>query len=153
MTTFTGSFLRSIPTTPHTGVQVEGSQTTITATGTASSVILVARVPNGATILDWTLYQTNGAGASQTLEMGTSNSPSALLAILSITGSGTFFHGMNLANGGVTLLPVRVSLSDDVEPRWVYIRLKFGVAISATADVRFQLWYTMDGYTTNRVIR
>ena len=109
MATFTASARQSsVIKAPHTGVQAINARWSICGTGTASSVVLLVRVPNGATILDYMLYA-DSAGANQTVQVGTSATPSGLGAAVSLT-AGTTHRGLN---GLTALLPYRVSLSDD----------------------------------------
>ena len=85
MSTFTASLqfspnLKAV----HTGVLAMGSRTSICATGTASSVILLGNVPDGATLLDWWAHIIT-AGTAQTVKIGTSNTPSGIAAAFSLT--------------------------------------------------------------------
>lgn len=141
MATFTASARQSsVIKAPHTGVQAINARWSICGTGTASSVVLLVRVPNGATILDYMLYA-DSAGANQTVKIGTSATPSGIGAAVSLTAGATN-RGLN---GLTALLPYRVNLSDDAIPQWVWLQAEFGVAISASSRGNFTLFYTIDG--------
>ena len=128
------------------------------ATGAANSVFLVGRVPNGATIVDWHLHITTGSTTNQTIKIGTSNSPSGIASAFSLSTSNSGSVPVN-----VTLqdhrapkgdrLPVRISLSDDLQPADVMIQVLVTADICATAFLSFTLFYTMDGLLGRRTIR
>jgi len=168
MSTFTASLqfspnLKAV----HTGIVAVGSRTSICATGTAASVLLLGNVPNGATLVDWWAHIIT-AGADQTVQIGTSNSPSGIAALFSLTQC----FSLSPSAGGPTLLrivgatnsndyrapqgdrlPVRISLSDDVQPTQVMVQAVLGTAISASALFSWMLFYTMDGTVGNTTIR
>lgn len=173
MATFTASQLNSNTKAVHTGVIVAGSALSLSVTGTASSIILLSKVPSGATLLDWWMRIHTG-GASQTVKLGTSASPSGIMSITTLsqtystslsgqaivpTPYGVFNQGWFRAPGGTAgattndLMPVRISLSDDAQPREVWIQATLGVAISASAFLTWTLFYTMDGLTGHTTIR
>ncbi len=164
MATFTASQLRPNLAAPHTGIQVTGGSLTLSATATASSILLMCRVPNGATILNYDMYVRQG-GAAQVVNLGTSATPSGIASAFSLstavgnasisampiqlTGNyQTFWYGP-----AGDLLPVRISMSDDAIPQWVWVQAKLGITISATLIARLQLYYTMDGYLGHTTIR
>jgi len=172
MSTFTASQLTSNAKATHTGVNVVGSALSLSVTGTASSVILLSRVPTGATLVDWILRIHTG-GADQTVKLGTSASPSGIMSITTLTQTyslsvgtteeiniyGDSNRGYLRAPGGTSggtgndFMPVRISLSDDVQPASVWIQATLGVAISASAYFTWTLFYTMDGMRGHTTIR
>lgn len=135
MSTLTATVQFASPA-PHTGVQVVHSRAVTAVTLTASSVILFGTVPNGCTIVDWIFYG-DDASAGGTIKLGTSASESVIASDLSLCAEGQ--------RAQLDKLPVRISLSDDVEPRVVMIQGILAAAISASADYRLELFYTMDG--------
>jgi hypothetical protein len=165
MATFTASLLNgNVVKAHHEGVIAVASNTTLAATATASSILLLARVPHGATLLDYWVKLFTG-GVAQTLKLGTSATPSGILALTSLsqtysistqniapTPYGIFNQGM-LRHGAGDLLPARISLSDDVVQRWVWVQGTLGVAISASAFCTFMLFYTMDGMLGRATLR
>lgn len=153
MSTLTASQFNSNVVAHHLGNITVGGVVDSTATATASSVWLLCRVPNGAVILDWMIY-VDDAGADTIWKIGTSNTESAL-GSFSLSASQSNLEGSNYRDGRLFshLLPVQVSLSDDVEPSHVWIQAVNSAAVSASADIRFQLTYTMNGMTTDLKIR
>ena len=169
MATFTASQLASNVKAVHTGLVIVGAALSTCASGTASSVILLSRVPHGATLVDFWLRLHSG-GASQTVKIGTSASPSGIMSIttLSLTLSesetyppfyGVFNQGWIRAPGGTTggtgndFMPVRISLSDDVQPAEVWVQAELGINISNSLFLTWCLFYTMDGLTGHTTIR
>jgi hypothetical protein len=171
MTTFTGSVLTSSVKEVHTGVIVAGGNAAIGATATAGSVILMNNLPDGATLVDfWLRYTTNETGATNLIELGTSATPSGIMPVTSLTYTWSqsasisidvFVKIVNVnirAPGGsmqakgVDLMPVHISLSDDVQPSHVMIQAELNATISASALLSWCLFYTMDlpGHTTIR---
>lgn len=141
------------PKAVHTGVLHTGARAQTGSTLTASSVILLCDLPDGATVLDWWAF-IDGAGANQVVQIGTSNTPSGIASAFSLSGvtAGAVGAGGFRAPFG-DLLPVRISLSDDVEPAQVNVQAKLGAAISASIVLNFNLFYTMDGTPGANTIR
>lgn len=152
MSTFTASELTSAIKAGHTGVQNATSRLTLAVTGTASSVIYLCRVPHGATITDFSIYISDG-GTNNTwkiglqlphAEAGGSNTftvtESALMTETANTG-GAFFRNTAIK------LPYRVSISDNVVQRWARVMMVCTAAISAVAEVRSTIYYSMDDQT------
>ena len=131
----------------HTGMVAVHGRVTISATGTAGSKVLLVRVPDKAVIVDYLLYASATAGAGATVALGFSATPSALLAVHSLSASAsaeTSFLSINgtRAQEGL-LLPYRVSLSDDLQPHWTWVIATYPVAVSASALISLTLFYTM----------
>jgi hypothetical protein len=169
MSTFTASQLSSNVKAVHTGVNVTASALSISATGTASSVLLLSQVPNGATLVDFIL-RFKGAGLSQTVKLGTSASPSGIMAITTLTitysESGNVFADYGVAGQGWVrspggtrngtandFMPVRISLSDDRQPSKVWVQATLGHDICASAYFSWTLFYTMDGMRGHTTLR
>lgn len=158
----------------HTGMIFAGGALSRSATVCASSVLNMVKVPDGATLLDfWARIHTGGA--SQTFEIGTSQTPSGIMAVttlsvtfcysataenlvLSPTDYGVMGQGWIRCPGGTRgsafdLMPTRISLSDDVQPASVWIQGRVGADCSDSAFFTFCLFYTMDGTIGHTTIR
>lgn len=142
MATFTASLHQSQPRAIHAGMNVASSKITIATTGTASSVVLLAKIPNGAVIHDFTLY-VDDAGTDNIWKLGvllpegTASTTVTESALMSDTAS-TLAPTMR-ATGGK--LPYKVSFTDT--ERFAWIQAVATIAISASADLRFSVYYTM----------
>jgi len=145
MSTLTASLAQSEPRTLHAGMNVARSGVADTTTRTAASTFLLAKVPHGAAIVDFMFYVDDGAGASQTWQLGIqyptdkAASASALLAVTSTTGI-THMRGVN----GATTLPFGVSWTDSTVEQFAWVTANNGVATSASCDIRFTLFYHLD---------
>lgn len=143
MATFTASQLASEVKEAHTGLQAATGILTASVTGTASSVFKLVKVPNQATIVDFTWYMEDG-GANQTYKLGlrlpysdtTTVTESCLSSDLSSTGGQTH-------RGGIKL-PYHVSFTNNAEQQWAWIEAVAAANISASAVHRFTVFYTMD---------
>lgn len=170
MATFTASQLRTNVYERHAGLNVTAAAVAAAVTGTASSVVLLSRVPTGATLVDFWMRLRSG-GVSQTVKIGTSASPSGIMSITTL--SVTYSHSATAIvptdagvmgqwwirapggtrGGGTDLMPVRISLSDDVQPAEVWIQATMGVAISASLLLSWCLFYLTDGMPGHTTIR
>lgn len=158
--TFTMSQLTT-PSRLHTGVQVAMGVISITSTVTASSIVYLTQVPDGCTILDWTftIKQQAAVTAALNLQIGTSASQSCL-GFFSFSSSATqadnLITGSHSPRGDRDLLPVKISLSDSIAGRPVWLTAKFSGLPSASDSaviLRFHVLYTSDGmigHTTSR---
>lgn len=141
---------------PEKGVQMVGfyynsGTTVISATGTT---VLLCKIPNGATILDYKINHSTGA-ATCPADYGYSvlNSAGTASASLSMFGTQQAKATGNTANKSPanTLytagVPFKVSLSDDVnQPRIAYFTGTFAnSSASASLIVQGYVTYTMDG--------
>jgi len=174
---FTFSQLHGNPGVPvplvHTCVNVAGAALSLAVNTSASSVFRLLTVPNGTTLVDFWLRAQTG-GANQTIELGTSQTRSGIMSITTAcqtfsistqptvpTAMGVFNQGWFRAPGGTQggtgavtdLMPVRISLSDDVQPAQVDILMKLGVAVSSSAFFTFMLFYTNNGMKGHTTIR
>lgn len=123
----------------------------ISATGTT---ILLCKIPNGATVLDY--YETHSSGAATCpADFGYSFLSSAGTATATLSAFGTQLAKAigakpNATPGNtrfVTGMPQKISLSDDTnQPRFAYFTGTYANS-SASASLIVQGWvtYTMDG--------
>ena len=131
----------------HAGLNVATTTYTFCATATASSIFLMVKVPDGATIVDYRFFG-NDAAADQLYDIGIvkpegSTSGSVTISISAIDA--------NLCiSGGVTRnvlsakLPYKVSISGEASPKWAWVTLMNTIAISASALLSLTVFYTMD---------
>ncbi len=173
--TFTFSQLQSEVVQRHVGIVAAGGAYSWAVTMSPSSVMALCRVPDGATIVDFWMRYSSGA-AAQTLELGTSQTPSGIMSLTTLSSTyslsvgtaelvsiyGNNDRGVIDARSGGTrgnrgaitdLLPVRISLSDDYQPNWVWVQGRGTTSISATAFATFMLFSTSDGLTGHPTIR
>lgn len=149
MSTFTASELTSTVRDMPSGVQQKSSKITIAVTGTASSVVLLAKVPHGATIVDY-IWSTIDGGTNNTWKLGiqyplldasgsqsTTVTESALQTETANT-AGAIFRPL------IGKLPYRVSISDNVTQRWAWVIGVCSAAISASACQNFTVIYSQD---------
>ena len=163
----------------HTGVLCTGGHLSRSVTICPSTVHNMCQVPNNCTLVDFWMRIQHAADDDQaTFQIGTSQTPSGIMSITTITQTYSFSasisldiltlnivgdsnHGTIRAPGGTRgditgvltdLMPVRISLSDDVAPSNVWIQGR-GAAWSATGFLTFMLFYTMDGLTGRTTIR
>lgn len=165
-------FDTNIPKSVHTGVIATGGRLSRTAAYSASSVFNMCQVPDGATVLDFVL-RINLASANQTWEMGTSQTPSGILQLSTLTSTFSLSVGtaeavsivrsvirgyegtgylLAAADAGM-LLPAHISISDSLQPQSVWIQGRPTNAGSASAIFQFVLFYTMDGMGGHTTIR
>ena len=145
MSTFTASELTSTVRELHTGVIAKSSRLTLAVTGTASSVVLLAKVPDQATIIDFIFYVDDG-GADDTWKLGLqlpegSASTTVTESALMTETASTLGPTLRPIGGK---LPYKVSISDTCVQRWAWVQAVNTVAISATATMAFTLIYQMD---------
>lgn len=158
----------------HTGLNVVASHWSASATFSPSGILNMVRLPHGATVVDFWGKIAQG-GAAQTLKIGTSNTPSGIMSIMTLCQTFSLSASVSLdvltlvyegpmdqkwfrAPGGTRggtgdLLPVRISLSDDAQPSNIWVQGRLGAAISASALFTFCLFYTMDGLIGRTTIR
>lgn len=143
VTSTTASTATLPPRSIHAGVNVatgsyllDGAQST-----TVSDVILMLRVPDRAIIFDGYLMGHNGPTASgNTFKIGTTQDDDALHASISLNSTAT---RNNLLS---TQLPFQVSLSDDVEPKWTWVKVtRIAGSSTLTESLRLVVQYVMPG--------
>lgn len=166
----------------HTGIMCNGAAMTIAASGgqattfCASSIGKMLPLPHGATIVDFWAKCAFG-GANTNVKFGTSNTDSGIMApyTMSMTFSlsasvsldllvltpvpfgdndrGTIRAPGGTRGGAQDLMPVRISLSDDANPRFVWLQTKLSAAQSDSAFMTVMFFYTMDGMLGHTTIR
>jgi len=176
MATVTTTFSQLSPNVKavHTGVVAIGSHLSAAATLCPSGRLKMCQVPHGATLLDFWLRVQNAADDDQqTFQIGTSATRSGIMAVTTL--SATFSasgcvdlqatmsdrRGVVRAPGGTMLgtgaasdlMPVAISISDDAQPRSVWVIGTLGAGVSASAFFTFMLFYTMDGMIGRTTIR
>ena len=141
MSTFTASQHQSQVRELHSGLQSMSSKITVAVTGTASSVVLLAKVPNGCWIKDFVWYAIDG-GTNNTWKLGIqyptdkATSESALLAETANTA------GAALRPSGLKL-PFLVSFTATEGVQYAWVAATSVVAISASANQVFSVFYEM----------
>lgn len=158
----------------HTGIVCVGGAASTSTTWSPSSIHKICQVPHGATIVDfWGKIATGGAG--QSLQLGTSQTRSGIMAVMTICMTFSFSASISLdtltlviegpndqksyrapggTRGGVeNLMPVRISLSDDAQPQSIWVLGTLGAGVSASAFHTFMMFYTMDGLAGRTTIR
>jgi hypothetical protein len=152
--TYTASLQNNNLKNVHAGVNVVHNLWTFTGTTTTtpSAMFLLAKVPDGATIVDIRFYAVDN-GTSQTYDIGvlqpegsTSGSvtfsQSALASALSISGNVV----TRTVQGSSTIpkLPYKVSLSGEANPKFAWVTAVNSGAMSGTAIFSMTVFYTMD---------
>ena len=145
MATFTASQQTSEVKNHATGViAAVGNLTAVSATGTASSVFYLVKVPLGATIVDF-MWTGEDGGANQTYKLGLrlpiSDTWTVTESILS--GDLSFTAGQS-HRGTNAKLPVKVTLTDNHTNTYAWVQAVASAAISATASHKLTVFYTMD---------
>ena len=139
--TFTASSQTATPRVLHTGVIPATATFTLNAaqSTTLSDVILLVKIPDRAWIVNGYITGTNGA-AAQTLKVGTAADDDCCTAIASFSATAQ----RNLFNNAV--LPFQVSLSDDAEPKWTWLKAERVVgSATLTESYRVYVEYVMPG--------
>lgn len=164
----------------HVGIIATGGHLSRSVTVCPSTVLMMCQAPNGATLVDfWLRIQNAADDDQQTVQIGTSQTPSGIMSITTLTQTYSFSasisldvltlnivgdanHGTIRAPGGTRgditglltdLMPVRISLSDDYVPSNIWIQAKLGGGVSASAFFTFMLFYTMDGLAGRTTVR
>lgn len=148
MATFTSSELTSTPkNAPEMGLVARSSVCTASVTGAANSIVLLAKVPNGATVHHWHWF-IDDAGDDQTWSVGYrypegSSSYSTTASILGAAQSVSSVVPANvlIPNGQ---LPVKISFSQGERESYVWIVGKASAAISESMVSKFTIFYSMD---------
>ena len=140
--TFTASSQTATPRVLHTGVIPATATFTLGAaqSTTISDVILLVKIPDRAWIVNGYITGTHGALAN-VLKVGTLADDDCCTAIASFSSTAQ----RNLFNAAV--LPFQVSLSDDAEPKWTWLRAERVVQASSslTESYRVYVEYVMPG--------
>ena len=148
MATFTASELTSPAKTLHAGVQSKSSVLTISTTATAASILMLAKIPNGATVVNF-LWRCDDGGADQTYTLGvrypegdTSYSTVAD-ALLGATSISTVVPAGAIWPDNT--LPYKFSFSQGNRESYGWIVATPSAALSSSAISKFTVFYTMDG--------
>jgi hypothetical protein len=141
-TTFTASVQTATPRVVHTGVipaygtfTLNGAQST-----SVSDLMFMVRIPDRAWIVNGYVTGTIGNVAS-TLKVGTSADDDCCIAAATIS----LTSQMSRFNSAV--LPFQVSISDDAEPKWTWLRAESVLSPSSclTMSVKVYVEYAMPG--------
>lgn len=148
MATYTASTFAALPRAVHAGVNHLSIFYDHTTNSTsANEVILLAKLPNGARVLDWA--ETHSVAGTAALDIGwASGANSGGGADLSALASGV---AANTANrlGGVKTCPAVVSVSNNDANKYGILAAKIGTVASSTAGmtIRMMLTYEVTGGT------
>lgn len=117
---------------------IGGSQ--LPASFSASDIILIAKIPNKATIVDF--YMAGIVPGDGTIfHVGTAADDDGVAAALTLSGTAA----IKRADAGSTM-PFKVSLTDAVTPQWTWL---FAERVSGTAtntcSIQFVVTYAMPG--------
>lgn len=140
--TSTASSQTATPKAQHIGVTVARSTFTLdgAASTTASDVVLLVKIPNGAVIVDGYI-QGSSAGAGDVWKVGTAADDNCCSSTITLSATGQLVRF-----GGATTLPFKVSLSDDAEPKWTWLKAE-NISVgssSTTLSMACVVYYSMD---------
>lgn len=122
-----------------------GSQ--LPASFSASDIILICKIPNGATILDFWMAGIVPSDAT-IFKVGTAADDDAVAAAFTLSATAAIRRLGNATGGdaAVATMPFKVSLSDDVNPQWTWL---FATRVSGTAtttcSIQFVVTWAMPG--------
>ena len=179
MATATNTFSQLAPVLKavHTGLIAVGGHLSVAVTLSPSGRLKMVELPHNATITDfWLRIQGAADDDQQNFQMGTSATRSGIMAITTLTATYTFSASISLdvvtldllptpkvihapggtrgaVDGTTDLMPVHISLSDDVSPRKVWVIGTLGAGVSASAFMTLMMVYTMDGMRGRTTIR
>ena len=147
MATFTASLQNSNIKAVHAGVNSAHTTMTFTGTATASSIFLMVKVPNGATIVDYRFWGDDQV-ANQTYDVGVfypegSTSGSMTISQSCIAGDVSISGGVS-RNVVALKLPYKVSISGEAQPKWAWVSLVNSAATSGSALLSLTVLYEMD---------
>lgn len=140
--TFTASSQTAVPRVVHTGTipayatfSLNGAQST-----SVSDMMLMVRIPDRAWIVNGYITGTIG-NVGTTVKVGTTADDDCCIANASIS----LTSQMNRFNSPV--LPFQVSISDDAEPKWTWLRAECVTSPSSclTMSVKVYVEYAMPG--------
>jgi hypothetical protein len=137
----TASSATATPRAVHVGSNF--AQGTVTFNGvstTLSDVLLMVKVPDQATIVGGYVIGTNGS-VSTTYKIGTSADDDALHVAASFSATS------QLTRFSAATLPFKVSISDDAEPKWTYVKMErvLNPSTTTTESIRLVVEYVMPG--------
>jgi hypothetical protein len=138
----TASSATATPRAIHAGLNVATATYTLNAAAstTLSDVLLMVKIPDQATIVDGYVVGTNGSAAT-TFKIGTSADDDALHVAASFSATA------QLTRFSAATLPFKVSISDDAEPKWTYVKMERTANASGTLteSIRLVVKYVMPG--------
>lgn len=117
MSTVTASLVNSEPTLQHEGVTAVRSAITTSSSLSASSIVLLAKIPNHTYVLDGYVAGTSAAADGTTFKVGVV-AESDLSAAITFSSTASSLKRFDAAT-----LPVKVSLSDSANPQWTWLYL------------------------------
>ena len=127
------------------GVICKTSKFTLSVTATASSIFLLAKVPDGATILSFEYFIESG-GADNTWQLGIlspEGSASTTLTRSALSPPQSDSPSAVLRPIGINL-PYPVSISSECLQRWVWVTAVNAIACSASAVMVTKVYYQMN---------
>ncbi len=124
--------VNSQPKTYHVGVQCFASKQLFT--GTAASVLKLAKLPNNATIVGG--YIAAPADGFD-LEVGDEQSASRYLGVVQVSSAAKYEFS------AIPGLSYKIDLSDSAQPQFTWLQATIGSA-SATGTFHWAVFYTMD---------
>lgn len=140
--TLTASSANATPRVLHTGVIPATGTVTLNGafSTTLSDVYLMVKIPDRAWIVNGYITGTQGSTAA-TWKVGTTADDDCCIATASISATAV----RNVFN--TTVLPFQVSLSDDAEPKWTWLRAERVIQGSSTLteSIRVYVEYVMPG--------
>lgn len=140
--TFTASSQTATPRVVHTGVIPAYATFTNGATFSTSTsdLLFMVRIPDRAWITNGYLCGTHPSVAAL-VKVGTAADEDCCLV------AGTLSATSQRQNFNAATLPFQVSLSDDVEPKWTWLRAEFVTSPSSclTLSVKVYVEYSMPG--------
>lgn len=138
-TTRTASSQFAAPRASHEGLTVAKATITVAGTVSASEVILAIKIPHGATVLDGYISGMCNEGA-HVWKVGTAADDDFAGALLTLSATAQ----MKRFDGGS--MPFKVSLSDDANPQWTWLKLeKVSGSATTTASIQVVVNYAMPG--------
>ncbi len=147
--TYTSSVYNNSPKFEHVGnVTVSGVFTQPNALGTVGDILFLAKVPNGAKIVDFYEYHTSGqtaAALSFGFDRGVAAGGAGNLSCLLSSGAIATMNRMTLA-ASPSNAPVTISISDLDPVRYVALAAKAeSGTFTITVAISFCLTYRFDG--------
>lgn len=165
MATFTASEINPLKGV-HVGENIVRSR--YTGSLTVSEVLLLARIPNKAVVMDWMISGGNPASASTgTWKIGCPASPAVIDAIRGISLTDDSIHtGVSITSSGYggafvvsnysvsasiivssrapAIVPFKISLSDDAVPQYVWMQALYTAgSFTGTHSINFVVKYVV----------
>ena len=148
--TYTCTTFMNTPKAVHVGDQSVSGNVVWTATSTVGDIAFLAKIPHGATIVDFIEYHTTGATAqalSFGLGSGAAAGGGANLSVLVSSGAQATMNRFSFANT-LGKAPQVVSVSDLDTQRYAILQAKVESGSTTTSlKVSFIINYRMDGPT------